>query len=387
MNKLSVKSIIYRTTLISSVMLSVGICSGTGSFPSVLCGLLMMIAVVITEQTSLLPLLISFLVSLYMMSTFGFTAAAVSVILSGLIHLAATPLRNRIRFPSADEFGAYLMLPTAFSVTALITTLYFGIGAKGNTVVNIIRDYVSLGFHPNWRGILYGTIVMVIMITFPRKFKKASKVFSPLFAAVAVTLVLNIFLETDSVLPVFPMLDKPVYSLPILSGADLSCFTSAYCIVMTVVSAVSLAAVNMVFTGNQNKPDDLRSGLFSLVTGTICGFNIPYRITTSKNDMLSGAVSAVISFLIYFATSGYSKLPLASCAVILIVAGWQAVNWGKVAGKFRKPATLVLMFTAFAVTCFTSYPIGCIVCLAAAIFTEKTDLTGIKNVDKQQPLM
>ena len=368
-------------------MLSVGVCSGTGSFPSVLCGLLVMIAVVITEQTSLLPLLISFLVSLYMMSTFGFTVAAVSVILSGLIHLAAAPLRSRTRFPCADEFGAYLMLPTAFSVTALITTLYFGIGAKGNTVIGIIRDYVSLGFHPNWRGILYGTIVMVIMITFPRKFKKAAKVFSPLFAAIAVTYVLNIFLETDSVLPVFPTLDKPVYSLPIFSGADLSCFSSAFCIVMTIVSALSLAAVNIVFTENQNKSDDMRSGIFTLVTGTICGFDIPYKVTADKTDMLNGLVSAVISFLIYFATSGYSKLPLASCAVILIVAGWQAVSWGKVAGKFREPATLVLIITAFAVTCFTSYPVGCIVCLAAAIFTEKTGLTGIKNVDKQQPLL
>ena len=68
-----------------------------------------------------------------------------------------------------------LSLSLAFSVTALLTTHYFGIGAEGFTVIEILKTYRSLGFHPNWRGVFYGTITLFCMITYPFKFKKANK--------------------------------------------------------------------------------------------------------------------------------------------------------------------------------------------------------------------
>ena len=42
-------------------------------------------------------------------------------------------------------FGG-LSLGLAFSVTALLTTHYFGIGAEGFTVIEILKTYRSLGF-------------------------------------------------------------------------------------------------------------------------------------------------------------------------------------------------------------------------------------------------
>jgi MFS superfamily sulfate permease-like transporter len=116
----------------------------------------------------------------------------------------------------------------------LLTTHYFGIGASGSNAKEMITSYLSLGFHPNWRGVLYGTIVMVIMITFPRKFKKLCKTISAPFIAVVITLILNLFLNpsymvsaineiggfsfsTAALLPESNIFDRiPVHSLAVI---------------------------------------------------------------------------------------------------------------------------------------------------------------------------
>ena len=59
-------------------------------------------------------------------------------------------------------------------MTILQTNNYFGINATGVSAVDMLLSYRSFGFHANWRTVLYGTIVLVLMITYPRKFKKAS---------------------------------------------------------------------------------------------------------------------------------------------------------------------------------------------------------------------
>ena len=87
------------------------------------------------------------------------------------------------------------MLAGALTVTVMQTNDYFAIGGEGNMIRDMLASYVSKGFHPNWRGVLYGTITMVILITFPRKFKKASLTVRPAFLALVFTLLLNLWLN------------------------------------------------------------------------------------------------------------------------------------------------------------------------------------------------
>ena len=184
------------------------------------------------------------------------------------------------RFENLSEGAEYagFMLASAFGVTALVTNDYFGIGAEGSTVVEMIKSYVSFGFHPNWRGILYGTIVMVLMITIPRKFKKISKFVCPALIALIVIYVMNIFL---------------------------------------------------------------------IPKGTVS------PISFVENEILPGLPFD-------------ERMPLSAPAVVLIVGGWQSVEWGKIARSFKSIKGAILFLLEFAVFTLTNPIIG--VCLFAIIY-------------------
>ena len=120
-----------------------------------------------------------------------------SVIGGALIYFA---LNKKFKTDSIHPavFGG-LSLSLAFSVTALLTTHYFGIGAEGFTVIEILKTYRSLGFHPNWRGVFFGTITLFAMITYPFKFRKANKYLPAESFALILPLILNLILNPDKI--------------------------------------------------------------------------------------------------------------------------------------------------------------------------------------------
>jgi hypothetical protein len=70
---------------------------------------------------------------------------------------------------------AWVTLILALVATVILTNQYFGIGASGSTAIEMLKSYRSLGFHPHFRGLLYGTITLFAMITYPFKFRKLNK--------------------------------------------------------------------------------------------------------------------------------------------------------------------------------------------------------------------
>lgn len=147
-----------------------------------------------SDGKKIMPVFAVFLTVMFVSSTFGITVANIALSAVGLLSAVYFLLPKQFEIRN-NPITAGLSLATALTVTVLLTTYYFGIGASGNNVKEMIASYLSLGFHPNWRGVLYGTIVMVIMITFPRKFKKFCKIVKAPFIAIVVTLILNCFLN------------------------------------------------------------------------------------------------------------------------------------------------------------------------------------------------
>ncbi len=174
----SLKDTVYNITSTLPLIFSMAVCAGMGSFAGAVISCVAAFTFTLTEENNKTPLFASFLILAYAFKEFGTSAAAFSVMLCGLFLLltAITFDKTKKSFEKlfSSDISGMVMFLTALSATILFTTDYFGIGATGNTFREIIASYVSLGFHPNWRGVLYGTIVLVIMITFPRKFKKSS---------------------------------------------------------------------------------------------------------------------------------------------------------------------------------------------------------------------
>ena len=225
----------------------------------------------------------------------------------------------------------------AFAVTALETTNYFGIGAVGGTVRDILADYVSLGFHPNWRGVLYGTIALVLLITYPRKFKTLHKKISSAFVVLLIVLPLHLLLVPDAAHSPINEIGRPeLFTLSdrlFLRGA----FTPA-AVPLVLCSALSLALLTA-----PSLPDD-RSRALSAAQLSVGFFGgVPCTADDGRRSRCGALVCAVLAAALYF-LPGLSRMPVHALAVILIVTAWQHVDWGAIRKAFSSGKRSILLF-------------------------------------------
>lgn len=193
--KLILCDILRWLTVSLSFGYALGACCGTGTVPGVLIAAVM--GILFRAETTKCGIFAYFtaLALIFFVGKLTSVHLIIRVAIALVISLIAALVPKRIKKLEENPIYSIITILIAFSTTALVTNDYFGIGAEGYTVVEIIKSYVSFGFHPNWRGILYGTIVMVIMITFPRKFKTLfGKIISPAFAALVIIYAMNYFL-------------------------------------------------------------------------------------------------------------------------------------------------------------------------------------------------
>ncbi len=194
----SIRNIVLKAiTILTSVIpfaLSSAIFTDFNFYSVILTALALAFYFAKSDGKKIMPVFVAFLTVMFISNTFGGTAIFVSLVTVGVLSAVYCFLPKQFQI-IGNPVTAGFSLATAMTVTVLLTNYYFGIGASGNNVREMIASYLSLGFHPNWRGVLYGTVVMVIMITFPRKFKKFCGIVKAPFIAIVVTLILNIFLN------------------------------------------------------------------------------------------------------------------------------------------------------------------------------------------------
>lgn len=137
------------------------------------------------------------------------TAAAICTVVGTAIFLALLGLyRLRGGRPKLSAFFDRLrplkyVLVVCLGAAAVAMTLYqgmayFEVGVKGAGIAALLRNCRTLGFHPNWRAVLYSTIMMVVLITWPRKFRRLSRVLPGGFVGICMVTALNLLLNPDS---------------------------------------------------------------------------------------------------------------------------------------------------------------------------------------------
>ena len=173
---LYIKNTLFYLTSLFPFVFSIAICLNFNVITALLLSVMSVFFMPEINFKRIMPLIISFLI-LGLNPVRSFSASIICCVLIIISSFFTDKIKNLFTSPVLSG----IMLAGALTVTVLFTTDYFGIGATGNSVAEMIKSYISLGFHPNWRGVLYGTIVLVIMVTFPRKFKKADKDKSTLY--------------------------------------------------------------------------------------------------------------------------------------------------------------------------------------------------------------
>lgn len=361
---------IYKTGFLTAFCLSMSVCGPFGVTGGIITALISAVFLEISDSTLISPMLTGFLIISFAASKAGIGGAVITALSGAVImfFLSGSSFFHRAIYSSGAS--GIISLFTAATVTVLVTNIYFGIGATGDTVIDMLRSYRSLGFHPNWRGILYGTIVMVVMITFPRKFKKAKKIINMAFAAILITYILNLFLAPESLVIPFEQVGSGAKELMNLS-VD---FTGGNLIVI-IVSALAFgitAAASL-----PEKPALISRGITAASSAASSFFCSPVTAegNSAPSEFLSGIISAVAAALIFIVTNGFERLPAASCAVVLIVAAWQSLDKPSIKRAF-KGAGAAVSILIFAASLLTVPALGVLLAFAFALFKSTSTCHG-----------
>ncbi len=260
-----------------------------------------------------------------------------TVIGGGLIFLFLNKRCEKLTFHPAVKSGICLSL--AFSVTALLTTHYFGIGAEGFTVIEILKTYRSLGFHPNWRGVFFGTITLFAMITYPFKFRKANKFFPAEAFSLILPLILNLILNPDkNYTPIneianlidFTKQDTLSFFLPSFNTEFVFSHESYK---NAILGAVALGFLMLLLNPSKTRADS--TGTATILSGIEGGF--PVRAYEIRGYSLISAIFSVILivYTYFFLDDILMRIPLHSLAVVLIVNAWKQVKFKAIADGFK----------------------------------------------------
>jgi hypothetical protein len=358
-NKLT-ENFIYKTTFLIALAVSIFAVSAVNPISCIISIIICAVVYSIDSSASLLPIITFFLIVLHSIGTHGEFFLILSLTIGSIIFVILSRFEKIKNAVVSSEFGSALSISVALTATILITTKYFGIGATGNTVIEMIKSYISLGFHPNWRGILYGTIVMVLMITYPRKFKKLSKIISPLFAALLVAYVLNLFLIPKGTVSTIELVETPEFEITNIFNCEKNLSFDFLTVIRLIVSSLAIAVTLVMSNCESVRKENYLSGCSSAVISVFCGFSIPAKVVNNSKEFGFGVLSAAIIAIISLITNGYERMPVSACAVVFIVGAWQCVDISKIKLSFKGSKNIIIFCLAIVITMLTDISIGCI---------------------------
>lgn len=341
-----------------SIALAMGVCSNLGIHSGIIAAVIVSLFGAAAKNAAISPTHLIFLVFMLASFEFGRGAASAALFAAGvMVFLAAFDKRERFKSLSNPVVFAGLLLAGAFCMTVMETTLYFGIGSSGGNVVDMMGDYISRGFHPNWRGILYGTITLVIMITYPRKFKAFSKKLSASFVSVAVTLVLNLALNPDAhntaieEVGYYSLLPSDIFGGAFFNGFCLpGTWRGMLSLLICAAAMASLMSLSFANLDARAKPKE-RAALAAAALISAAAGGVPLTFTEKRaKGRAVGVACALLSAALFALRPLISRVPIATLAVILIATAWQAVDWRGIgqamAGGVFKAAVLMLQFVS-----------------------------------------
>ncbi len=336
---------------LSALLLTLSLCvcfgavTGQGLFFVLICVLWCTIISVLSKRSIFAPHPL-FIVPFFFVCFGGSFFGAIFAVSTGacLCCLFGASL-EKIKIPDFVFSGAALGI--CLGATILLTNSYFGIGAFGSTPFEMLKSYRSLGFHPNFMGLLTGTITLFTMITYPFKFRKLRRIIPAPFITILIPFILNLFLNPQKD---YTTINEALCLTPV-TDFSVKEFISSYS--ASQISTVIKGAVVffLVFTAANQKSH--QKALPLIPTFPVASYN------TDGFSPLSGCIMALISvgaILLFPAT--FARLPVHCAGSMLIVLAWQSLPFKKIAEVFKtKERRLVSI-------------IGFLVCALSFVFTD-----------------
>ncbi len=277
--------------------------------------------------------------------------AGISVFLGSIFYFIFKKSFKRFFLPDFIKIGAILGLTLA--VTIIFTNDYFGIGARGATPVETLSFYRSLGFHPNFRGLLYGTITLFAMITFPFKFKKLNQYLPAPFITILIPFVLNLLLNPQKDLTTIN--EAVTLTLPPLSPERITDFSAIQTSdIRDILSDGFIFSVLFLILGEGEKglcTANSLNGFFSF---------IPIKAYKIRGYGIIAAITAFITvtLITFIFPDLLSRLPMHTAGAMLIVAAWQSVPFSALAEIFKRRKLLEIISFIICAVVFIAFDCG-----------------------------
>jgi len=229
---------------------------------------------------------------------------------------------------------AWVTLILALVATVILTNQYFGIGANGGTAIEMLKSYRSLGFHPHFRGLLYGTITLFAMITYPFKFRKLNKILPAEFMTLFVPLILNLILNPQKELTTVNEIESfEIYkhSPPVPFGFPESFETTN--ILPLIVGAFFFGFVLFLRSSDENKG---KNSLVNLTGGVLSFLPVRQFDITGYSPLSAVITVAVCGVVIILFPNLLARIPMHCVGALLIVSAWQQVPYKNLSLLFKK---------------------------------------------------
>lgn len=273
--------------------------------------------------------------------------AGLSAFLGSIFYYFIKKRVKKVFVPDIVKVGTILGL--ALASTIIFTNDYFGIGARGGTPIETLGFYRSLGFHPNFRGLLYGTITLFTMITYPFKFKKLNRYLPAPFITILIPFILNLFLNPQKELTTIneavnltlaPLSFESIFDFPA---------TEALYILFIPAGAFLFGALFLILNEDEkgSATANAFNGLFSFIpvkTYKIRGYGIISAVTAF----------AVILIITLIFPETLSRLPMHTAGAMLIVASWQSVPFSALAEIFKRRKIIDILAVAICAGVFVT---------------------------------
>lgn len=339
-------------------------------------------------------------------ASYGINGVLTAGLISGIILLIAALIK-------AGKLVAYIpsAVITGFtSGIAIIIALgqidnFFGTTSAGANAIEKILSYGRLGFSPNLFAVLFGVIVILIMIFYP---KKLNAIFPSSLASIIIVLIINLIINPEGTLV------KEVGAIPksfftnnalIKQGID---FSSVSGLVIPAFSIAILGMIESLLCGASagkmkgEKMDSQREliaqGIGNIVIPLMGGVPATAAIARTSVAIKSGGMTRLVSIfhsltliLSMFLLGGVmSRIPLSALAGVLIVTAWRMNDWEdikKIFDKKFKSAIAQFIITMIATVIFDLTIAICAgVVLSILLFIIKSSelSVNVSNVDTKK---
>ncbi len=271
--------------------------------------------------------------------------AFATVILAGLIQVALGASRIGRYFSYTPYMVvAGFMTGIGVIIISINIPIIFGQTSAAQSLSNLITIFPQILSETQFNALVIAAFAFVAHFAWPRRFRRY---LPPALVALVVAMI-----ATSTILPDTPLIGEiqtgiPNLQVPVVSiGFVLNVIEPAF--VLAIIGSVNTLLISLVadsFTQKIHKPNKelVAQGLSNIVAGLIGALpGSGSTVTTSVNvrcggtTRISSIIQALVLFSVIIGTGPFiEKIPLPAIAVILLVVGWNIIDW-RVVNRLHK---------------------------------------------------